>query len=1485
MTAGGAGPLDALRGFLRHVTAGNPRMIIHPYGLQLAMQLAQTLDSTRVADNAEAWSVIATLHWWRSQSLAAEPLPPADQDSGWADGSQDRAAALWLFGELLPVDASLVPDEVRAMASPHRPAAGPYEWHHQAVALLADPASSADPAKIDTAVGLLRRAVAALREGHEHRPLMLADLASVLLQRFELSGRADDLDEAVELVRAATSTEAGDGQDADRLALLFDLLTVRWEHFDDRRALDEAIEVGRRAAAGPTEERPGRGGRATTLSNLGRALRMRAERSGSREDFDAATAAIREAVAATPADHPGLARRLVNLAMTLDAQFGTTGDPRARDDAITTAVRAMMISGQRFAQSNDLAALGEAVMIGVWAVERVPPDHAALGPLLDGLAQASRERYTIAGQREDLERAVDADRRVLAVTAPDAPEYAYRLFYLSGTVWMRYRHSADRSDLDEAIDTGYRAAAACTGPPPARYLSNLSGMLRMRFEQYGDPQDLDDAVQAGRRAVPSDSFDLNLACALVLRYAEAGAEEDFQEAATALQRAFTATSDAGERAEGAGVLVTLHQVRYERTGRPEDLDSLVAAARQAVVVAEGGSEDYRFTRLAQLGEALETRFHATRTEADRDEMIERLRQAAGLRSAPGAERSSAVGRLASALAERFEESGGSDADLDEAVDLGRSALAELEEEGDATDPGHDRLLRLLTLSNALQLRYQRRGVAADLDEAVALLRELIAGAPNDASAGVALTNLGNALTSRFGRFGAMEDLDAAVTAGRRAVTSDPEHGADHEQLSSLSFALMTRFTELARPEDLDEGIDYARKALAAVPAGHANRSRYLSNLAGLLAQRFTLLEHGPDLDEAVTTGRQAIAAAPPGRPERPGYQANLGAYLMSRFRAFHDLSDCDAALERFREALAGFPEDHPDRAALLLNIAHTAGSRSEISGSAADRQAALDGFREATAVTSAAALWRARAALGWARLAVDDGQTAQAVEATRIGLRLLPMLVDRGLSGADQRRRLGEISGLASLAAWATLSTPPGPAETDHLDTAWVRLEAGRGVLLSQALALRDDLTEISAASPELAERIRGLRVRLSLDAEAKAGPETDPSVTRRRRADLAREWEETVEAVRRLPGHERFGLPPTIEQLREAVTGGTAVALVLTSAGAAALVLTARGSSHVPLPRLDPEDAVAQVQRFLAVVEGGPAATDADDLKDILAWLWDVVAEPVLQHLAHDRTPVDGVRWPRVWWLPTGALSLLPIHAAGYHDDEPGPDRRAVVDRVVSSYTPTIRALHRVRMQGSDSAGDPARTVIVGLNDVADDDHGVARLRYAEDEALLVRRRLNATGPALLGSAATIATVTAALEDAVVAHFACHGVVDALDPVRSHLLLHDGAMSVDDLNRLDLREAQLAFLSACSTAFGAGRLPDEAIHLASAFQLAGFTHTVAALWPIDDALAPYITANFYGRRMAGMDPANAMHDTVRLLRAKYPDEPGLWAAYVHFGP
>ena len=147
---------------------------------------------------------------------------------------------------------------------------------------------------------------------------------------------------------------------------------------------------------------------------------------------------------------------------------------------------------------------------------------------------------------------------------------------------------------------------------------------------------------------------------------------------------------------------------------------------------------------------------------------------------------------------------------------------------------------------------------------------------------------------------------------------------------------------------------------------------------------------------------------------------------------------------------------------------------------------------------------------------------------------------------------------------------------------------------------------------------------------------------------------------------------------------------------------------------------------------------------------------------------------------------------------------------------------------------------------------------------------------------------VTSALPDYDCVHFACHGYSELNNPSASHLKLADGPLSVIDLTHMRLLNAELAFLSACTTFRSGPRLLDEPIHLAAACQLAGFSHVVATLWPVSDDDTAWLTRRFYTTLTTPYTvdtPATALHRAIRDLRAVHRAHPHLWAPYSHTGP
>jgi hypothetical protein len=287
------------------------------------------------------------------------------------------------------------------------------------------------------------------------------------------------------------------------------------------------------------------------------------------------------------------------------------------------------------------------------------------------------------------------------------------------------------------------------------------------------------------------------------------------------------------------------------------------------------------------------------------------------------------------------------------------------------------------------------------------------------------------------------------------------------------------------------------------------------------------------------------------------------------------------------------------------------------------------------------------------------------------------------------------------------------------------------------------------------------------------------------------------------------------------------------------------------------------------------------------------------------------------VWWAPGGLLSLLPLHAAGHHTmpSDSGYRTRTVLDRVVSSYTPTIGALRYARRHtGPPTPQD--RSLIVAMPTTPGLPHQ-GRLPEVAREAHRLQARLPQPTPltepepepepgsgreldADSGSAVTghqiptKAAVFARLTEATIAHFACHGSSHPTDPSQSLLLLHDwqhDPLTVASLAPVNLGHARLAYLSACSSALNRNqRLLDESIHLTAAFQLAGFPHVIGTLWEIEDMYAAEIAATFYvgitdsGKAVHTDRAAHALHGTIRALRDRFPRTPSRWAAHLHAG-
>ncbi|WP_239313788.1 CHAT domain-containing protein, partial [Frankia sp. Cj3] len=539
---------------------------------------------------------------------------------------------------------------------------------------------------------------------------------------------------------------------------------------------------------------------------------------------------------------------------------------------------------------------------------------------------------------------------------------------------------------------------------------------------------------------------------------------------------------------------------------------------------------------------------------------------------------------------------------------------------------------------------------------------------------------------------------------------------------------------------------------------------------------------------------------------------------------------------------------------------------------------------------------RAAAARGWGHAAGVGGRWAEAMAGFDAAAGMLARVVPRSLTRADREHLLAAMGGLAADAAACC-------AQAGTTDRAVELFEQGRGVLLGQALDTRTDVTALADRHPDMAKRFADLCEELDRADEPTvaetipeepsgqatfAGP-TAAARTRAQRETATAAFDRLITEIRGLDGFANFLQPPPAAQLQTLAAHGPIVVVAVSALGSHALLLTHTGIDPVPLPALTPEAVYDRVIGFLDALAdtSSPAIQTAGQqrLDEVLGWLWDSLAGPVLDRLGIHAPPEPGQPWPQVWWCTTGLLSFLPVHAAGHHRSRFDPTPATVIDRVISSYTPTIRALTHARRPspaGTPGAagGDGAGMVAVAMPHTPD----ASDLPGAQAETTWLAEHIPGQVSVLTGAAATQPAVLAALPQARWAHFACHGTAEIGDPSTSRLLLHDQPLSVVDVARLRLADAELAFLSACETARPGARLTDEAIHLAAAFQLAGYRHVIGTLWPIGDGHAVDITRAIYTAITTTGDIASAVHTATRHLRNRWADRPSVWASHIHVG-
>jgi tetratricopeptide (TPR) repeat protein len=842
----------------------------------------------------------------------------------------------------------------------------------------------------------------------------------------------------------------------------------------------------------------------------------------------------------------------------------------------------------------------------------------------------------------------------------------------------------------------------------------------------------------------------------------------------------------------------------------------------------------------------------------------------------------------------------------------------------------DRADYMMSYCSLLIDGFERSGDVNLLDELVESCKAGVEGAPlGDVSAWKG--ELGLAYLNRYEVRGAEQDLTLAIKTFAQAAESD--NGLtmiDH----NLANAYLTRFDRYGQSDDLNAGLHHARAQMRGTLESAHETAVATGNLLGAeltYATYQAMLGHQQDYSQILSlisnceeqVGR--LSVAPEDKATVYGqmgtailqYYAHVaevdplrGAHVLERAEAMlrESLSIVKASwrlstrlhilsLILFVKHEASIGPDCLDEATALARAASKeSGDGTPASSSACNHlamcvraQFARDGLdSQAQEVISLLRIGydstlspptdRLESARFLGEVSVElMGDYEAGLSAYSQALDLLPQVVVRSASRNDNERSLSRWSGIANDAAACAL-------RLGRARDAIQLIEKGRGIIWNQLLELDLDLERLRQVDRMLAAEFDEIRsVVLASSRKSKTGlgaPDlsTDDVALR---VSITNDWNRVIDKVRAVPGFSNFLRSPDISDLLSNITQYPLVVVNASRWGCHAILARSARSAltYLPLERLVYGELMRRAEEYFDVLQTSrhdllPMEDQVleDRLLRSLDYLWNAIVEPVYENLS------TASRKRRIWWYPTGVLSSLPLHAAQPTDRS----RVGALDLFVSSYVPSLGALGRLQ-RPTDYRAAPMRLLVVGMSQ----SEGEAPLVNVENELDQIAEVRSGELTVLRNAEATRDAVLAGMRDHPWLHFSCHGMQNPNDPASACLRIHDGDLTIADVEQIRCK-AEVVLTLACQTAVVGLQSAEEMISIASAFSFLGSRQVVGTLWTVYDSIASELSVAMH-RRLADVPAtsppvARILNDVICDVRERSPEDPSLWIHFVHIG-
>lgn len=851
------------------------------------------------------------------------------------------------------------------------------------------------------------------------------------------------------------------------------------------------------------------------------------------------------------------------------------------------------------------------------------------------------------------------------------------------------------------------------------------------------------------------------------------------------------------------------------------------------------------------------------------------------------------------------------------------------------------------LGSALAMRFERSKDVSDINGAIDMLHR--APRAGNVSMRIRLRNLeklATAFTDRFFALSDVRDLDQSILQWEELANIAPSNQDPPGHLLALPVILIIRYTTLSNMVDLKRVACLCRELKDTITASNHpwHNTSFKQDLLCCLAVLTAFLyldERGnnssevlTEIDSALRIFRHSSRKASYQSPSKPIFLGMCSLLLLLRFKVqgmagSSQKLDADTLLEQIHtsEELFVLTRDkEPGDVRNCAEIALTWAGYYELLGQPPDPLKAKEIYELSKAVlrcelsspsSRVRGAWFAGTQL-IRSLGHGDKKMSEAFmifkEAFMIFEEAIAILPTAAPVHSLRKQRYNVYDKDVSAHELGQLAVSAGLYAGKPASRCLAALEQCRGVTLGFTIDCRstENLQELRKINAELFHKFNNLRSRAD-EPDGPCGGFFQPSNLgilelgfsqekgKRQRVNDSKELVKTLQEIRNQPGFERFQLPPSNEQLVQMAKDGPIIIEVCTNIRSDAIIVTSSGVKSIPLPDLIFSDARNRIEPLSKVFLGKCRTyrSRTKKMEEFLLWLWRAAVKPVIDELktlglAPPNPQADQSMPARIWWIGAGFMGLAPFHAAGDHS--PGSTNNTL-SYAMSSYIPTIKALSYAREKpltflDRDSGGDSS-LLMVAMSETP----GHSPLESVDIEVGSIASLVPEGVRAEILPSPSVKDILEKLPSFNTVHFACHGFSDPKDPFNSHLLLHAGTSGVDKLtvgaiSDINLKSAQIAYLSACSTAgIGSECSADESVHIASAFQLAGFSHVLANMWPSDDNACLKVSTEFYRNLFDGglskcghRKVASAFHYAVKKLRDENLKSPLLWSPFIHTG-